>query len=90
MTGNSAGANIYTTTALGCYDVCRLERGEVIKSDYRQNWQAFLRGFVTEEIAPGFRCFFSHDENENFTEVIREGYLMPPGTYTPEPGVEYA
>ena len=63
MTGNVDGATTFTTEPIGCYDVCRLEGGELVFNDRGWNYQAFFRGFITEEIAPGFHCYFEHDEN---------------------------
>ena len=72
---NGVNARTITSTTIGCYDVCSYEGGEVVLNDDLSEWQDFLGGYVTEEIAPGYRCYFGGDER--FEKVRIDDYVKP-------------
>ena len=52
--GSSDPHSIIESETIGCYDVCSLEHGELIRVESGMfNWPSFADGFITEALAPG-------------------------------------
>ena len=88
MTGSGGvETKTITSTTRGCYDVCHKDGGEVVTNKQFAEWQAFLGGYVTEEIAPGYHCFFTSDHDMIFEKVRLDDYLVPPSqSFDPNAG----